>query len=106
MKQGCSQAKAGTTTLFAHATSYVVCRNKRVTLAIHAVHRQKTLMATITYLLAMLHPLKLRVKRLYLNQGFYSVPVIRRKKALKLPFFLDFQLLQKGEDLQLKILNN
>ncbi len=83
-----SQAKAGTTTFFAYATVYVICRNKRVTLAIHAVHRQETLVATITYLLAMLHPLKVRVKRLYLDRGFYSVPVIRWLKALNLPFLL------------------
>lgn len=83
-----SQAKAGTTTFFAYATVYVICRNKRVTLAIHAVHRQETLVATITYLLAMLHPLKVRVKRLYLDRGFYSVPVIRWLKALNLPFLI------------------
>ncbi|MBD2069004.1 ISH3 family transposase [Leptolyngbya sp. FACHB-671] len=83
-----SQAKAGTTTFFAYATVYVICRNKRVTLAIHAVHRQETLVATITYLLAMLHPLKVRVKRLYLDRGFYSVPVIRWLKALNLPFLM------------------
>ena len=58
-----SQAKAGTTSFFAYATVYVICRNKRVTLGIHAVHRQETLVATITYLLAMLHPLRVRVKR-------------------------------------------
>ena len=83
-----SQAKAGTTTFFAYATIYVICRNKRVTLAIHAVHRQETLVATITYLLAMLYPLKVRVKRLYLDRGFYSVPVIRWLKALNLPFLM------------------
>jgi putative transposase len=83
-----SQAKAGTTTFFAYATVYVICRNKRVTLGIHAVHRQETLVATITYLLAMLHPLKVRVKRLYLDRGFYSVPVIRWLKALNLPFLM------------------
>lgn len=83
-----SQAKAGTTTFFAYATVYVICRNKRVTLVIHAVHRQETLVATLTYLLAMLHPLKIRVKRLYLDRGFYSVPVIRWLKALNLPFLM------------------
>jgi putative transposase len=83
-----SQAKAGTTTFFAYATVYVICRNKRVTLGIHAVHRQETLVATITYLLAMLYPLKVRVQRLYLDRGFYSVPVIRWLQALNLPFLM------------------
>jgi len=83
-----SQAKAGTTSFFAYATIYVICHNKRVTLGIHAVHRQETMVATLTYLLAMLHPLRIRVKRLYLDRGFYSVPVIRWLQALNLPFVM------------------
>lgn len=83
-----SQAKAGTTSFFAYATVYLVRRNKRVTLAIHAVHRQETLVATVTYLLAMLTPLRVRVKRLYLDRGFYNVPVIRWLKSLNLPFLM------------------
>ena len=47
-----SQAKAGTTRCFAYATVYVICRNKRVTLGIHAVPCDETLVATVTYLLA------------------------------------------------------
>jgi hypothetical protein len=83
-----SQARAGTTSFFAYATVYLVRRNKRVTLAMHAVHRQETLVATVTYLLAMLTPLRVRVKRLYLDRGFYSVPVIRWLKALNIPFLM------------------
>lgn len=83
-----SQAKSGTTSFFAYATVYVIARNKRVTLAIHAVHRQETLVATLTYLLAALTLLRLRVKRLYLDRGFFSVPVIRWLKALNLPFVM------------------
>jgi hypothetical protein len=83
-----SQARAGTTSFFAYATVYLVRRNKRVTLAMHAVHRQETLVATVTYLLAMLTTLRVRVKRLYLDRGFYSVPVIRWLKALNIPFLM------------------
>lgn len=83
-----SQAKSGTTAFFAYATVYVIARNKRVTLAIHAVHRQETLVATLTYLLAALAGLRLRVKRLYLDRGFFCVPVIRWLKALNLPFVM------------------
>jgi Transposase DDE domain len=83
-----SQAKAGTTSFFAYATVYVICRNKRVTLGIRAVPHQETLVATVTYLLAMLTPLRVRVKRLYLDRGFYSVPVIRWLKALNIPFLM------------------
>lgn len=83
-----SQAKAGTTCFFAYATVYVICRNRRVTLAIHAVHRQETLVATLTILLAALCPLRIKIKRLYLDRGFYCVPVIRWLQALKVPFVL------------------
>ena len=80
-----SQAKAGTTSFFAYATVYVIRAHQRVSLAIHAIPRGETLVATITYLLAQLTPLRVKVKRLYLDRGFYSVPVIRWLKALKLP---------------------
>lgn len=83
-----SQAKAGTTRFFAYATIYVICRNKRVTLGIHAVPCDETLVATVTYLLALLSPLRVRLKRLLLDRGFYAVPVIRWLKALNIPFLM------------------
>lgn len=83
-----SKAESGTTSFFAYATVYVLCRNKRVTLAVHAVQQMETLVATITTLLRMLNPLKLKIQRLYLDRGFYSVPVIRWLKCLNIPFLM------------------
>lgn len=83
-----SQAKAGTTTFFAYATVYVVRCHQRVTLAVHAIPRGETLVATLTILLSRLTPLRVKVKRLYLDRGFYSVPVIRWLQALNVPFIL------------------
>ena len=83
-----SQAKAGTTRFFAYATVYAICRNKRVTLAIHAVPSTETLVATLTYLLAIIHPLRMSIKLLCLDRGFYSVPIIRWLKALNFPFLM------------------
>lgn len=83
-----SQAKAGTTSFFAYATVYVIHRHKRVTLALHAVPRHETLVATLTYLLAQVTALQVRVKQLYLDRGFYSVPVIRWLQALDIPFLM------------------
>ena len=83
-----SQAKAGTTRFFAYATIYVICRHKRVTLGIHAVPCDETMVATVTYLLAMLWRLKVGVKHLCLDRGFYSIPVIRWLKALNIPFIM------------------
>ena len=45
-------------------------------------------MAIITLLLAQVSALGIRVKRLYLDRGFYSVPVIRWLKALDIPFLM------------------
>ncbi|MCG8366118.1 MAG: transposase [Pseudanabaenales cyanobacterium] len=83
-----SKAKAGTTSFFAYATVYVIRPHQRFTLAMHAVPHRETSVATITYLLDKLTPLRVKVKRLYLDRGFYSVPVIRWLKALKLPFIM------------------
>jgi hypothetical protein len=83
-----SQAKAGTTRFFAYATVYAICRNKRVTLAIHAVPCTETLVATLTYLLAIIQPLRMSIKLLCLDRGFYSVPIIRWLTALNLPFLM------------------
>ncbi len=65
-----------------------LCEKSGVTLAIHAIPRGETLVATLTYLLAQLTPLRVKMKRLYLDRGFYSVPVIRWLKALDLPFVM------------------
>lgn len=81
-----SQAEAGTCSFYAYATAYVICRGKRVTLALTAVRQADTLVATLTRLLARVHRLAIQVKRLYLDRGFFSVPVIRWLLALDLPF--------------------
>lgn len=83
-----SQAKAGTTSFFAYASIYLIRRHHRVTLAIHPVRNDETLVSTITELLARLTPLKVKVKSLFLDRGFYCVPVIRWLKALQLPFIM------------------
>jgi len=83
-----SCAKSGTTRFFAYATLYVIRAHQRVTLAVHAVPKGETSVATITYLLAAIEPLQVRVKRLYLDRGFFSIPVIRWLKALDIPFLM------------------
>ncbi|MBD2357994.1 ISH3 family transposase [Tolypothrix sp. FACHB-123] len=81
-----SQAKSGTCSFYAYATVYVIKKNKRVTLAIKAIQQQNTLVAIITYLLALIEPLKLKIERLYLDREFFCVPVIRWLQALDIPF--------------------
>lgn len=70
------------------ATLYLLKKNKRITLAIRGVRWLDTPVAIITYLLAELSPLKIKIKTLYLDRGFFSVSVIRWLKALKVPFIM------------------
>jgi hypothetical protein len=81
-----SRAEAGTCSFYAYATCYVICRGKRLTLAVTAVRQEETTVAIVTRLLARLCALDIRVKRLYLDRGFFSVPVIRWLLALDIPF--------------------
>ena len=83
-----SQAKAGTHSFYAYATLYVITKNKRVTLAIRGVRQLDTSVALITYLLAELDSLKINVKNLYLDRGFFNTPVIRWLQALDIPFLM------------------
>jgi hypothetical protein len=83
-----SQAKAGTTRFFAYATLYVIRRHKRVTLAIHAVPSHESLVDTLQCLIATVAPLRVGIKRLLLDRGFYNVAVIRYLQTLKLPFLM------------------
>lgn len=81
-----SRAKAGTCSFYAYATVYVISRGKRITLALHAVRREETLVCVITRLLDQIAHLHISVKRLYLDRGFYCVPVIRWLLACDIPF--------------------
>lgn len=83
-----SQAKAGTTSFFAYASVYLIRRHHRVTLGIHPVRNDETLVSTITRLLSRLTPLKVKIQSLVLDRGFYCVPVIRWLKALEIPFIM------------------
>ena len=83
-----SQAKAGTCSFYAYATVYVISRGKRVTIALHAVRREETLVCVITHLLDRVAGLEMTIQRLYLDRGFFSVPVIRWLHAGEIPFVM------------------
>jgi putative transposase len=83
-----SQAKNGTCSFYAYASLYVIAKNKRVTLAIIGVKNSDTNVAIISYLLSKVNSLNLKIKRLYLDRGFYSSSVIRWLKALDIPFIM------------------
>lgn len=83
-----SQAKDGTCSFYAYATLYVIKNGKRVTLAIRGVRWTDTKAAIITYLLAELSDLNIKVKKLYLDREFFSVAVISWLMALDVPFIM------------------
>lgn len=83
-----SASKSGTCSFYAYATLYIITKNKRITLAIRGVRRLDTSVALITYLLAELDHLKISVKKLYLDRGFFSTPVIRWLQALDISFIM------------------
>ena len=83
-----SQAKSGTCSFYAYATAYVIARGKRISIALHALRRDETMVAILTHLFDRLTTLHVGIKRLYLDRGFYSVPVIRWLQACDIPFLM------------------
>lgn len=83
-----SQAKLGTCSFYAYATLYVIKKGKRVTLAIRGVRWLDTKVALLTYLLAEISSLEIKVKKLYLDREFFCVSVIRWLQALNIPLIL------------------
>jgi putative transposase len=101
-----SKAHDGTCSFYAYATCYVIRKGKRVTMALTPVRRDDLMVGVITRLLDRVTRLGLTIKRLYLDRGFFSVPVIRWLQACDVPFEMPViirgkrggtrQLLQKG----------
>jgi putative transposase len=83
-----SQAKNGTCSFYAYASLYLINKGKRVTLGIRGVRWADTKVAIITYLLAELSALKIKIKKLYLDREFFSVAVISWLMALDVPFVM------------------
>jgi hypothetical protein len=81
-----SKAHDGTCSFYAYATSYVIRKGKRVRIALTPVRRDDLMVGVITRLLDRVNRLGIVVKRLYLDRGFFSVPVIRWLQACDVPF--------------------
>jgi hypothetical protein len=83
-----SQAKSGTTHFHAYATAYVNYRGQRLTLAMTYVQRGEKLQQVLKRLLRRLGQLKVKVRMLLLDRGFWSVAVIRYLQAARHPFLM------------------
>jgi putative transposase len=102
-----SKAHDGTCSFYAYATCYVIRKGKRVTIALTPVRRDDMMVGVITRLLDRVNRLGISIKRLYMDRGFYSVPVIRWLQACDVPFEMPViirgkqggtrQLLQRGK---------
>jgi putative transposase len=75
--------------LFLCLCNFICCpEKKRLTLAIRGVKWLDTSVAIITYLLAEIDALHIQIKQLYLDRGFFNVPVIRWLQALDIPLLM------------------
>jgi putative transposase len=71
------EARAGTTYFYRCASAYVMRRGVRLTLAVNFVHPGETLADVLKWLLKRVTALHLTLRRLFLDKGFCSIPVIR-----------------------------
>ena len=83
-----SKAKGGTTHFFTYATAYAVVRGRRYTLAMCRVRAKQTMDHVLRTRLARLVTLGIRLKRLLLDRGFYSVRVIQELITAAWPFIM------------------
>ena len=71
------EADKGTTRFFRVATAYVIFKDMRLTLALLFVQPEDDLAEIVAALLRRLRILGVKVRRLYLDKGFCSIPMMR-----------------------------
>jgi putative transposase len=82
------EAKSGTTHFHGYATIAIVHDKRRYTLALIFVRLGQSMKAVIQQLLNRVKRLKFRVRRVYLDAGFCSVPVLTSLRRRKLPYLV------------------
>jgi putative transposase len=75
------EARNGTTRFYRCATAYIMRDGVRMNLAVRFVHPGDTMTAVLQDLLARVQTLGLTIRRLYLDKGFCSIPVLRYLQA-------------------------
>ena len=83
-----SQAKSGTSHFHAYATAYVNYRGQRYTLALTLVERGEKMQDVLRRLFRRLSLLRVRVRMVLLDRGFWSVAVVRYLQAGRHPFLM------------------
>lgn len=98
------KAKSGTTHFHVYATIYLIKQNKRYTLAIKYVRKGDRLVDVVQALLERVLALGFKIRRLYLDRGFYSVEIIKYLQRTQIPFIMPIVLRgRKGPDGKSKI---
>ncbi|MFQ5801097.1 MAG: ISH3 family transposase [Candidatus Hydrothermarchaeales archaeon] len=83
-----SKARDGTTHFHAYASIYLILKRRRYTLAVKFCERGESLVEIIEYLLARVERGGLKVKSLFLDRGFFEVPVINHLQERDMPFIV------------------
>jgi len=83
-----SKAKSGTTWFHAYASIYLTRHGRRYTLAVKYVRQGDELADVASSLVEGVRSMGLRVKRLLLDKGFFTVKVINRLKEMRIPFII------------------
>jgi len=91
-----SGARDGTTHFHCYATAYMIYKDRRITLAMTFVHKSDTMPKILHCLFKRLDVLGMRIKKVYLDKGFYSIGVIRFLKERDLPFIIPARSHKKG----------
>ncbi len=82
------KAHKGTTRFFRVGTAYLIFKDMRLTLGLLFVRPEDELSEIVAALLRRLRILGLKVKRLYLDKGFCSIPVLRHLEKSGWPAIL------------------
>ena len=86
------KAKQGTTKFHAYASACIVEYGRRYTLALTWVRRHESVVTVLRRLLAKIREIGLKIRRLLLDRGFFSVAVMTLLQEEKLPFLMPVKL--------------
>lgn len=75
-----SHAKSGTTHFHAYTTLYMIILRMRFTLTVKYVRKNTPLIDVVEFMLKTIKKIGLRIKCIYFDKGFYSIPVVRLLK--------------------------
>lgn len=85
-------ARSGTTHFHGYATATIVHDQRRYTLALRFVRKGESMHTVVRWLLNRVKRLKLRLRRVYLDAGFASVPVFQTLRRRRLTYLVPLPL--------------